>query len=76
MIGPFDKKEYWLQRKDSVNVKLRRRLAKQEKMPVVAFHDKADWPRKAVSKKAMIKNTKRARRFRTEQAHATSPTSN
>lgn len=63
MIGAFSKEEYWKQRNAPADQqKMLRQLARFEKRPVIAHHDKPDWTPKQVSKKAIRKNTRRARK--------------
>jgi hypothetical protein len=60
----FDKERYWLKRKASPqDKKMERRIARFMKTPVVAVHDKPDWPAKKVGAKALRKDTKRARKL-------------
>ena len=61
----FDKTTYWKRKRAIAAMKpeerreLRRIFNKQT---LVAVHYEVDWPHKPVSKKALLKNTKRARK--------------
>lgn len=56
-----EEKDAW--KKDQERKRAEAKTRWNEKHGVVAHHDAPDWPRKAVSKKAFRKNSKRARRF-------------
>lgn len=63
MVGVFSKEEYWKQRNAKPeDRRLIRRMARFEKTPIIAHHDRPDWPSKPVSKKAVLKQTKRYRK--------------
>lgn len=57
----FDNKKYWLDRKSNAADRRAQRLAKKY-ANIVGFHKEVDWPRKQPTKKAVLKQTKRARR--------------
>lgn len=52
----MDKQEYWKCRVQGL------RGQGKSFNPVVKVHSDVDWPKKPVSKKALLKNTKRARK--------------
>lgn len=63
----MDKQKYWERRTKGLRGQGDKfyypRRGVKALLTVVGFHDKPDWPRKEVTKKALLKNSKRARKL-------------
>ncbi|MGI0134385.1 MAG: hypothetical protein ACREBW_05455 [Candidatus Micrarchaeaceae archaeon] len=60
-MSEFDRKQYWLDKQASPADKRAQRIGKRMRN-IVAVHPTVDWSTKQPSKKAIFKNTKRARK--------------